>query len=995
MKLQIPPDSTSVIAHIFAQDTSASDGSGKTGLTFSDITAYSVREGGTLTQLTLVDITTLGTWDMDVTSDKLGFKLLHDTNAPGGYEVNFSDNVLAAGANQVTFFLRAADAFIAPIEIQLSKEIGTLTSLANETRAANVRDQFIGTQAVIESRFGHHTFQPSRGALVFVDPDNGASHGSGARGGPSDPYALVQDAHDNAGSTGRHDLYILVAGAVGGGSTITEDFLPTNEYSFFRGPGRDLVWRPTANNTVAITVTNTDGCMFSGFQLDVSAAGTGSQNGIEVSGSDFFHAHGIWFNATRGDAIQITNCDNYLITNNTLQSSGASGAGQGIQVLAGNGQTGNYGSICGNRVSDVQGDGIQVDTTGGGTVESLLICGNVIHGSSDDGIDIVDSGCVDTIIAGNTIGNSGGSHIEDSGTTSVIVNNEPWTRAVQETTITGLVSQTVFNLTNGSSDDNAYNGMEIVVEDKSTRVQIARGLISDYDGGNKTITLVKDPGVFTIANGDRVAILASATASGVADEVLTGATHNVASSLGKRIREIFGLAGSEGAAVWFDSNNGTGGTGDDNGISTNPSNSEADTMTMLAARGYARIRVASGSTFTLGAALEGIEIFNSNWTLVLNNKSISGSCILGANVSGIATGANPPKFIGCSLAAVTLPPCTLRRCGIGRSSGQFTGGSAGQFIFKGCFSEVPGAVEPDFNFSGLGSATGVNQRDWFGGANYTLDGDCTLSHEVVAGGGTTVTTGGADVEIRGTTRSVTLVLSNAGTVQFAGLTGPITVSGTATTTVNLYGISSTLADTSSGTTLTDETTSKINYMGSGMTSLDEWLGAMAGKQTADATALTEIKATGAGSGGYSEATDSLEALRDALPSGGITITPITVTVDTGLVSNAHTSVFQHSGPTQTFIITDSIDTPVDVSGESFVFKVFEHDEQSSDTIFTRSSTGGQISVAGDNNNEVSVSYSSTGTGDAGSFRYVLRNTAAESLVRSRGNFNIVAVPSST
>ena len=48
----------------------------------------------------------------------------------------------------------------------------------------------------------------------------------------------------------------------------------------------------------------------------------------------------------------------------------------------------------------------------------------------------------------------------------------------------------------------------------------------------------------------------------------------------------------------------------------------------------------------------------------------------------------------------------------------------------------------------------------------------------------------------------------------------------------------------------------------GITSLAEWLGLMAGKQTADATALAEIKATGAGSGAYSEADDSLEAIRD-------------------------------------------------------------------------------------------------------------------------------------
>ncbi len=300
------------------------------------------------------------------------------------------------------------------------------TSLADEIRSANILDQIKTTQAIIESQRGHHTFQPSTGNVFFIDQNNGDTTGNGATGGISDPIDDWQDAHDTYGTDGGHDLYIMVSGAGSTVTTHTEDVTPTNRYSLTRASGRDLIWRPTANNTVAITVTNTDGVMFQGFQLDISAAGTGNQNGINVSGSDFFHTNRIWFNATRGDAIQLTDCDNYLITNNVLQSSGASGSGHGIQVLAGSAQTGNYGSICDNQISDVQGDGVQVDTTGGGTVESLLICGNIIHGSSDDGIDIVDSGCVDTIIEGNIIGNSTGSDIEDAGTTTININNVPW-----------------------------------------------------------------------------------------------------------------------------------------------------------------------------------------------------------------------------------------------------------------------------------------------------------------------------------------------------------------------------------------------------------------------------------------------------------------------------------------------------------------------------------------------------------------------------------------
>ena len=66
---------------------------------------------------------------------------------------------------------------------------------------------------------------------------------------------------------------------------------------------------------------------------------------------------------------------------------------------------------------------------------------------------------------------------------------------------------------------------------------------------------------------------------------------------------------------------------------------------------------------------------------------------------------------------------------------------------------------------------------------------------------------------------------------------------------------------------------------SGITSLAEWLGLMAGAQTANATALTEIKATGAGSGTYDESTDSMEAIAGAGGGGAPTVTQIRQEMD--------------------------------------------------------------------------------------------------------------------
>lgn len=77
-----------------------------------------------------------------------------------------------------------------------------------------------------------------------------------------------------------------------------------------------------------------------------------------------------------------------------------------------------------------------------------------------------------------------------------------------DTTIDTLSSQTSFTLASGSTDDDAYNNCTIVVEDVSTSTQKAVGLVSDYTGSTKAVTLKYDPAVFVMADTDKVYILA-------------------------------------------------------------------------------------------------------------------------------------------------------------------------------------------------------------------------------------------------------------------------------------------------------------------------------------------------------------------------------------------------------------------------------------------------------------------------------------------------------
>jgi hypothetical protein len=86
------------------------------------------------------------------------------------------------------------------------------------------------------------------------------------------------------------------------------------------------------------------------------------------------------------------------------------------------------------------------------------------------------------------------------------IENRGGDEILNRTTIATLASQTSFTLTAGSADNDAYNGCTIIVHDAGSVVQKAVGLIRDYTGASKTVTLQFDPAVFTMAVGDYATI---------------------------------------------------------------------------------------------------------------------------------------------------------------------------------------------------------------------------------------------------------------------------------------------------------------------------------------------------------------------------------------------------------------------------------------------------------------------------------------------------------
>lgn len=312
------------------------------------------------------------------------------------------------------------------------------------------------------------------------------------------------------------------------------------------------------------------------------------------------------------------------------------------------------------------------------------------------------------------------------------------------------------------------------------------------------ISALNDPDAATIADA-------------VWDEVLTGGTHNITNSAGRRLRALQDNAGYENGAIWIDTVNGTAGTTEfENGTANNPVDSWADALTLSSSTGIKRFEILAGSTITLTGDTTGLELHgNGLWTLALGSQIVTNAVFSNASVSGTGTGT-AAEFFDCTLQnSTSIPAGFYIRCGIAAASGTpLTGSTAGEYLFVDCLSQIAGSGTPYMDFSGLGATSGINIRRWSGGSNITLDSNNTLSLEIEQGGGQTITTGGANVEIRGVCRSVTIACSAAETVQFAGVTGPVTLSGTTTATINLYGIIGDVSDSTSAATVTNQAVSR-------------------------------------------------------------------------------------------------------------------------------------------------------------------------------------------
>lgn len=280
-----------------------------------------------------------------------------------------------------------------------------------------------------------------------------------------------------------------------------------------------------------------------------------------------------------------------------------------------------------------------------------------------------------------------------------------------DTTIATLTSQTSFTLTSGSSDDGAYEGGVAIIQKSTTPAQKTFMLISSYVGATKTITLAKNPGIFTMGVNDIITIVTNASVPGVWDRILTGTTHNISTSAGKRVRQIQ-IGAYEHGSVWIDTVNGEAGdTDDENGTVNNPVNNLTDATTIAISKGLQRFKIAPSSSILLEQTYNNFLFDGHGWTLALGNEDVSGCIFVGADISGISLGTEA-HYYDCVFNSVTLALTHAHKCAL---NGPITVGSAGEYSFIESYSKIAGIVAPIFDYNVAISNTNVNFRNYSGG----------------------------------------------------------------------------------------------------------------------------------------------------------------------------------------------------------------------------------------------------------------------------------------
>jgi hypothetical protein len=200
-------------------------------------------------------------------------------------------------------------------------------------------------------------------------------------------------------------------------------------------------------------------------------------------------------------------------------------------------------------------------------------------------------------------------------------------------------------------------------------------------------------------------------AKAIWDRVLTGATHNIATSAGRRLRGVQDNQAYDDGAIWIDTVNGTAGTTlYENGTSGLPVSTITDALTLATAANVKHLHVVNGSTITLAQTMDNYEITGDEWGLALgsqscNSLSVHNAHLNGVGVSGIFSGN--AHMLHSTIGAITGPNARMGWCAL---TGTVTSNGTGTWVIHSSW----GLSGAQFDF-GVGAGQVVYITDWVGG----------------------------------------------------------------------------------------------------------------------------------------------------------------------------------------------------------------------------------------------------------------------------------------
>lgn len=246
----------------------------------------------------------------------------------------------------------------------------------------------------------------------------------------------------------------------------------------------------------------------------------------------------------------------------------------------------------------------------------------------------------------------------------------------------------------------------------------------------------------------------------------------------------FQSVGYANGAVWIDTATGTAGTElYVNGVADNACLTLADANTIDSTLILDRFELSPDSSITFVASQEN-QIFNGKgYVVALGGQALTGSNIVGATVSGIATTTGDEiHFTNCEVGTCTLGASHLENCGL---TSTLTLSEAATYTLQTCHSEIAGSASPIVDFGAAVGNTSLNMRRYSGGIevqNMGTTGTDTMSLE--GNGALTINANsvGGSIVLRGD-------FSVTGAVAF------IAAGGTITYDDNTTDIKATLVDT--------------------------------------------------------------------------------------------------------------------------------------------------------------------------------------------------------